>query len=68
MKVKAIKIRKRSKPKIYETDFSSMTDNLPEPFQLINKKKYEELFEVEKVMIERESENQDNDRDEQINE
>ena len=68
MKVKAIGIRKRSKPKIYEADFSSMTDNLPEPFQLVNKKKYEKLLEVEKVMIERESENQDNDRDEQINE
>ena len=64
MKVKAIGIHKRTKPKIYETDFFSMIDNLPEPFQLVNKKKYEELLEVEKVKIERESENQDNDRDE----
>ena len=52
--MKAKGIRKRSKPKVFEIDFSGIQSGLPEPFQLVQSKRYEHLENIEKIMKERE--------------
>ena len=67
MKIKAIGIR-RSKSIMYKADFSKISNNFPEPFQLVPKNIYDSLIAIKKAIIERESEINYSVREEQIDE